>query len=95
MMSSVCMYHTEKNLLCCLPLWLQADNKKGLTVLANLVRNAVFVYNLNKTAIHHKMLRPQTHLYIVKPGFTEVYIIFLISVQNKDCGYLLEPPRRF
>ena len=34
------------------------------------------------------------HFYIVKLGFTGVYIIFLISVQNIDCGYSLEPPRR-
>ena len=34
------------------------------------------------------------HFYIVKLGFTRVYIIFLISVQNIDCGYSLEPPRR-
>ena len=34
------------------------------------------------------------HFYIVKLGFTGVYIIFLISGQNIDCGYSLEPPRR-
>ena len=34
------------------------------------------------------------YFYIVKLGFTGVYIIFLISAQNLDCGYLLEPPRR-
>ena len=34
------------------------------------------------------------HFYIVKLGFTGVYIIFLISAQNIDFGYLLEPPRR-
>ena len=34
------------------------------------------------------------HFYIVKLGFTGVYIIFLISDQNIDCGYSLEPPRR-
>ena len=27
-------------------------------------------------------------------GFTGVYIIFLISAQNIDCEYSLEPPRR-
>ena len=27
-------------------------------------------------------------------GFTGVYIIFVISAQNIDCGYSLEPPRR-
>ena len=34
------------------------------------------------------------HFYNVKLGFTGVYIIFLISTQNIDCGYSLEPPRR-
>ena len=34
------------------------------------------------------------HRYIVKLGFTGVYIIFLISAQNINCGYSLEPPRR-
>ena len=34
------------------------------------------------------------HFYIVKLGFTGVYIIFLISAQNIDCGYLLELPQR-
>ena len=32
------------------------------------------------------------HFYIVKLGFTGVYIIFLIYAQ-KHCGYSLEPPR--
>ena len=34
------------------------------------------------------------HFYIVKLGFTGVYIIFLISAQNIDCGYSLEPPHQ-
>ena len=34
------------------------------------------------------------HFYIVKLGFTGVYIIFLILLKNIDCGYSLEPPRR-
>ena len=34
------------------------------------------------------------HFYTVKLGFTGVYIIFLISAQNIDCGYSLEPSRR-
>ena len=33
------------------------------------------------------------HFYIVKRGLTGVYIIFLISAQNIDCWYPLEPPR--
>ena len=34
------------------------------------------------------------HFYIVKLGFTGIYIIFLISAHNTDSGYSLEPPRR-
>ena len=36
----------------------------------------------------------QPHFYIVKPGFTGIFIIFLISDQNIDWEYSLEPPRR-
>ena len=34
------------------------------------------------------------HFYIVKLGFTGVYISFLISSQNMDGEYSLQPPRR-
>ena len=34
------------------------------------------------------------HFYIVKLGFTGVYIIFLFLLKNMDCGYSLEPPHR-
>ena len=37
-------------------------------------------------------LKPQ--FYIVKLGFAGVQVIFLISAQNMDCGYALEPLRR-
>ena len=48
---------------------------------------------ITKTCLYNfDPLKPQ--FYIVKLGFTGVYIIFLISAQNIDCGYLLEPPRR-
>ena len=43
-----------------------------------------YLYNLDP-------LKP--HFYIVKLGFTGVYIFFVISAQNIDCGYSLEPPR--
>ena len=33
------------------------------------------------------------NFYLVKLEFTGVYIIFLISAQNIDCGYSLELPR--
>ena len=41
------------------------------------------------------MMTPlKPHFYIVKLGFTGVYIIFIFLLKNIDCGYSLEPPRR-
>ena len=34
------------------------------------------------------------HFYIAKLGFVGVYLFFLFFIQNIDCGYSLEPPRR-
>ena len=46
---------------------------------------------ITKTYLYNfDLLKPQ--FYIVKLGFTGVYIIFIISAQNTDCGYSLEPP---
>ena len=51
------------------------------------------VGNITKTYLYNfDSLKP--HFYKVKLGFTGVYIIFLISAQNIDYGYSLEPPRR-
>ena len=48
--------------------------------------------SITKTYLYNfDPLKP--HFYIVKLGFTGVYIIFLISAQSIDCGYSLEPPR--
>ena len=48
---------------------------------------------ITKTCLYNvDPLKP--HFYKVKLGFTGVYIIFLISAQNIDGGYSLEPPRR-
>ena len=48
---------------------------------------------ITKTYLYYfDPLKP--YFYIVKLGFTEVYIIFLISAQNVDCGYSSEPPRQ-
>ena len=50
------------------------------------------MFNITKTYLYNfDPLKP--HFYIVKLGFTGVYIIFLISDQNIDCRYSLEPPR--
>ena len=58
--------------------------------------NQFFFYlsiSITKTCLYNFYpLKP--HFYIVKLGFTRVYIIFLVSAQNIDCGYSLEPPRR-
>ena len=49
-------------------------------------------WGITKTYLYNfDPLKP--HFYVVKLGFTGVYIIFLISAQNIDCGYSLEPPR--
>ena len=34
------------------------------------------------------------HFYIVKLVYTGVYLFFVFLLQNIDCGYSLEPPRR-
>ena len=34
------------------------------------------------------------HFYVEKLGYAGVYIFFLFLLQNIDCGYSLEPPRR-
>ena len=36
----------------------------------------------------------EPHFYIAKLGFAGVYLFFLFLLQNIDCGYTLEPPRR-
>ena len=49
--------------------------------------------DITKTCLYNfDPLKP--HYYIVKLGFTGVYIIFLISAENIDCGHSLEPPHR-
>ena len=48
--------------------------------------------SITKTRLYNfDPLKP--HFYIVKLGFTGVYIIFLILLKNIDCGYSLVPPR--
>ena len=53
-----------------------------------------FSRSITKTCLYNfDPLKP--HFYIIKLGFTGVYIIFfLFLLKNIDCGYPLEPPRR-
>ena len=37
---------------------------------------------------------PKPHFYIVTIGLAGVYLFFLFLLQNIECGYSLEPPRR-
>ena len=45
--------------------------------------------SITKTCLYN-FDRLRTHFYIVKLGFTGVYIIFLISAKHIECGYSLE-----
>ena len=49
--------------------------------------------NITKTRLY-KVDPLKPHFYIVKLGFTGVYVIFLISAKNIDCVYSLDPPHR-
>ena len=56
-------------------------------------RKVDFDISITKTNLYYiDPLKP--NFYTVKLGFSGVYIILLISAQNIDCGYSLEPPRR-
>ena len=76
--------HSEKKTL------MQYANSEDPDVCASVQSNLGII---KKTCLHNfDLLKP--HFYILKPEFTGVYIIFLISAQNIDCGYSLGPPRR-
>ena len=62
-------------------------------VKTNLTLSPLKVYPFTSSRKHaYIILTPlNPTFYIVKLGFARVYIIFLISAQNIDCGYSLEP----
>ena len=66
--------------------WKDESKKVGKTLQA-------FVLVITKTCLYN-FYPVKPHFYIVKLGFTGVFIIFHISAQNIDCGYSLEPRRR-
>ena len=72
------------------PFWfLWESNRQPLSFLFYSTAAGV----ITKTCLYNvDPLEP--HFYIVKLGFTGVYIIFLFLLKNIDCGYSLEPPRR-
>ena len=60
----------------------------------NLKRSIVDAsYDIRKTCpCNEYPLKP--HVYTVKLGYAGVDLFFLFLLQNIDCGYSLEPPRR-
>ena len=79
---------------------LTRDTKILLAGWRNMAQNwkKLLVYIKKKrwddiTKIHLYNFDPlKPHFYIVKLGFTGIYIIFLILLKNIDCGYSLELP---
>ena len=57
-----------------------------------LSNQVLLLISPRKHAYIIQTLKP--HYYIVKLGFTGVFIIFPILLRNIDCGCSLEPPRR-
>ena len=84
------------------PYWLSWSDYVEQITLRSIVVVVIYIVQMflmgknatiTKTYLYNfDPLKP--HFYIEKLGFTGVYIIFLISAQNIDCGYSLEPPRR-
>ena len=88
--------------ICIICLWMQAQLFLSYNVIFIyfvihcLMLTTLFSYTdtycITKTCLYNfDPLEP--HFYIVKLGFAGVQVIFLISDQNMDCGYSLEPPR--
>ena len=65
-----------------------------------IVYEAIFGRCVAKACFHITKTCPcnvyplEPHFYIEKLGFAGVYLFFLFLLQNIDCGYSLEPPRR-
>ena len=57
-------------------------------------QHAAYKFQNNMKACLNNFDPLKPHFYIVKLGFTGVYIIFLFLLKNKDCGYSLELPQR-
>ena len=67
---------------------------KHLVIMVYHERVAPFLcLSIRKTCLYNEYPR-KSHVYIVKLGYAGVYLVFLFLLQNIDCGYSLEPPRR-
>ena len=78
--------------------WMFSEDSDQLVRLHSLIilRHTLYqlyCFRITKTRLYiFDPLKP--HFYIVKLGFTGVYIIFLIFAQKHRLWYSLEPPRR-
>ena len=57
---------------------------------------SLFIYPVEKYQenLSVKCVPLKLHFYIAKLRYAGVYLFFLFLLQNIDCGYSLEPPRR-
>ena len=62
------------------------------TLMCNVQNNLNLTHQENMSVQCVYPLEPQ--FYIAKLGYAGVDLFFLFLLQNIDCGYSLEPPRR-
>ena len=65
----------------------------AIMVLKIVFRLCVLIRYIRKTCPCN-VYPVEPHFYIAKLGVAGVYLFFLFLLQNIDCGYSLEPPRR-
>ena len=58
------------------------------------LRNWNIIYKYIRKTCPCNVYPLKPHFYIAKLGYAGVYLFFLLLLQNIDCGYTLEPPRR-
>ena len=68
--------------------------KKSKTNTLFFCSNKILFIQVHRQTCLYNFDPLKPHFYVVKLGFTGVYIIFLISALNIDYGYSLEPPHR-
>ena len=59
-----------------------------------MIKRTIDIYTRIRKTCPCNIYPLKPHFYIVKLGFAGVYLFFLFLLQNIDCGYSLEPPRR-
>ena len=69
------------------------SDERAAPIRQNCKVNFLSAQNITKTC-QCNVYPIEPHFYIAKLGYAGVYIFFLFLLQNIDCGYSLEPPRR-